>query len=117
MALLDSITNAPKPQKLIFGFMVLVIVGALGFFLVISPTRLERDDLFQKNEDARLRLTKAQADEARLRREGFLHPRPIVDKWRQHLSGALNWQYLLWDALMFQAWHEHHHGTPRPVSG
>jgi len=67
MALLDSITNAPKPQKLIFGFMVLVIVGAAGFFLVISPKRLERDNLFQRNEDARLKLTKAQADEARLR--------------------------------------------------
>ena len=67
MALLDSVTNATKPQKLIFGFMLLVIVGALGFFLVISPKRTEYDDLAQKSEDVKAKLTKAQADEARLR--------------------------------------------------
>ena len=43
-------------------------------------------------------------DEARLRREGFFHPAPIRQKWAEHLSGALNWQFHLWDVLMFQAW-------------
>ena len=43
-------------------------------------------------------------DEGRLRREGYFHPAPIREKWIQHLSGAANWQYHLWDVLMFQAW-------------
>ena len=40
----------------------------------------------------------------RLRREGLLRPEPIQAKWREHLTGRCNWQYLLWDVLMFQAW-------------
>jgi len=42
--------------------------------------------------------------EHRLRREGYLHPAPIREKWDEHLSGRRNWQYLLWNVLMFQAW-------------
>lgn len=45
-------------------------------------------------------------DEARLRREGFFHPAPIRKKWEEHLGGRRNWQYPLWDVLMFQAWLE-----------
>lgn len=45
-------------------------------------------------------------DEARLRREGFLDPAPIRQKWLEHLSGQHDWQYYLWDILMFQAWQE-----------
>ncbi len=26
--------------------------------------------------------------------------------WREHLSGRRNWQYLLWDVLMLEAWRE-----------
>jgi asparagine synthase (glutamine-hydrolysing) len=43
-------------------------------------------------------------DADRLRRQGFLQPEPVQEKWREHLSGRRNWQYLLWDVLMFQAW-------------
>jgi asparagine synthase (glutamine-hydrolysing) len=43
-------------------------------------------------------------DEGLLRRQGYLHPLPIREKWNEHLSGTRNWQYLLWDVLMFQAW-------------
>ena len=47
-------------------------------------------------------------DESRLRRECFFHPAPIREKWMEHLSGKRNWQYHLWDVLMFQAWLEEH---------
>jgi asparagine synthase (glutamine-hydrolysing) len=46
-------------------------------------------------------------DEKRLREEGFFHPEPIIEKWLEHISGKRNWQYYLWDILMFQAWLEH----------
>lgn len=42
--------------------------------------------------------------EDRLRREGFFNPAPIRQKWLEHLSGKRDWQYYLWDILMFQAW-------------
>jgi asparagine synthase (glutamine-hydrolysing) len=45
-------------------------------------------------------------DESRLRREGILNPIPIRKKWNEHVSGKANWQYLLWDVLMFQSWLE-----------
>ena len=44
--------------------------------------------------------------EARLKHEGFLNYVPIRKKWTEHLSGRRNWQYQLWDVLMFQAWLE-----------
>ena len=43
----------------------------------------------------------------RLESEGFLRAGPVVAKWREHLAGRANWQYLLWDVLMFQSWLEH----------
>ena len=43
--------------------------------------------------------------ERRLRQEGFFDSAPIRKKWEEHLSGARDWQYHLWDVLAFQAWH------------
>ena len=45
-------------------------------------------------------------DGSRLRKEGYLYPEPIRQKWTEHLSGKRNWQYHLWDVLMFQVWLE-----------
>jgi asparagine synthase (glutamine-hydrolysing) len=43
-------------------------------------------------------------DEGRLQREGYFNPAPIRQKWAEHLSGRRNWQYHLWDVLMFETW-------------
>jgi asparagine synthase (glutamine-hydrolysing) len=45
-------------------------------------------------------------DEGRLKREGFLNAQPIRQKWQEHLRGGHNWQYYIWDVLMFQGWLE-----------
>lgn len=44
--------------------------------------------------------------ESRLKQEGFFRPEPIRKRWQEHMSGKRNWQYELWDILMFQAWLE-----------
>lgn len=44
-------------------------------------------------------------NERHLREQGLFRPDLIRQRWQEHLSGASNWQYLLWDVLMFQAWH------------
>jgi asparagine synthase (glutamine-hydrolysing) len=44
--------------------------------------------------------------ERRLRNEGFFDAGPIRRIWEAHLSGHGNWQYHLWDVLMFQSWLE-----------
>jgi asparagine synthase (glutamine-hydrolysing) len=43
-------------------------------------------------------------DEARLKKEGFFHPEPIRQLWKEHLSGRFNRQHQLWVILMFQQW-------------
>lgn len=49
--------------------------------------------------------------ETRLRSEGFFHPQPVREAWEEHQSGTRNWQYPLWDILMFQAWFANEAGT------
>jgi asparagine synthase (glutamine-hydrolysing) len=39
-----------------------------------------------------------------LSRPGILNVQAVRTKWKEHISGARNWQYLLWDVLMFQDW-------------
>jgi asparagine synthase (glutamine-hydrolysing) len=45
-------------------------------------------------------------DPARLAADGLLRPEPIRKAWDEHLQGDRNWQYQLWDVLMFQAWRQ-----------
>ncbi len=45
-------------------------------------------------------------DKTRLKNECFLEPSLVEKKWREHLSGARNWQSELWNVLMFQSWLE-----------
>jgi asparagine synthase (glutamine-hydrolysing) len=42
--------------------------------------------------------------ERRLRREGYFRPEPIQKMWHEHITCRANWEYHLWDLLMFQAW-------------
>lgn len=44
--------------------------------------------------------------EERLCATEFLDHKLIRRYWSEHLSGKRNWQYLLWDVLMFEAWRE-----------
>ena len=44
--------------------------------------------------------------ENRLKGEGYFNHKEIKLKWDQHISKTHNWDYHLWDVLMFQAWLE-----------
>ena len=39
-----------------------------------------------------------------LRRHDLIDPEPVARHWVEHLEGSRNWQYMLWDILMLQAW-------------
>lgn len=56
-------------------------------------------------------------DQSRIRQEGYLDAEAIRKKWLEHQSGARNWQYPLWNVLMFQAWMENEKqgGNEHPV--
>ncbi|MDF0674654.1 MAG: asparagine synthase (glutamine-hydrolyzing) [Nitrospira sp.] len=51
-------------------------------------------------------------EESRLKREGYFDPGLIRTKWREHLSGRRNWQYWLWNVLVFQVWLSAHARSP-----
>ena len=44
-------------------------------------------------------------DRDRVTREGVLDPDIVRQAWEEHLAGTRNWQYPIWNVLMFQAWH------------
>jgi type IV pilus assembly protein PilO len=67
MAILDPITTAPRPQKIVAGAFGLVVIAALGYFLLISPMQTDQAALRQQNDGLRAEVFKARADEANLR--------------------------------------------------
>ncbi len=44
--------------------------------------------------------------EKRIIQSGYFQNSEIQKKWQEHLSGERNWQYYLWDILMFESWRE-----------
>jgi len=45
-------------------------------------------------------------DERHLKDDGYLNPALTRVRWQEHLAGRRNWQFHLWDVLMFQAWRQ-----------
>jgi asparagine synthase (glutamine-hydrolysing) len=45
-------------------------------------------------------------NETRLRHAGLLDAEVVRRFWQEHIEGNRNWQYLLWDVLMLEAWRE-----------
>lgn len=46
-------------------------------------------------------------NEQNLKADGIFAPRPIRERWDQHIQGGADWHYPLWTILMFQAWRRH----------
>ena len=43
---------------------------------------------------------------SKLDAEGFFDQGIVRQHWDEHISGKRNWQYKIWNILMFQAWLE-----------
>ena len=43
-------------------------------------------------------------NDSKLKNEGYFNHKEIKLKWDQHISKTHNWDYHLWDVLMFQSW-------------
>jgi Tfp pilus assembly protein PilO len=67
MAFLDPIRNAPRSQKVVVGILVLCVVGALGYFTLVAPKRLEHTVSRTLHESTEREVMKARAEEASLR--------------------------------------------------
>ena len=71
-AFLAPIANAPRPQKIIFGVVGLVIIGAASWFLLLSPLSTRVEGLRTQHAAVEKDLIQARviaADVARFRRD------------------------------------------------
>lgn len=55
----------------------------------------------------------AHLSESRLRREGYLDPGPIREKWDAHVDARTDAMFHLWNVLMFESWLEEWQRPPR----
>jgi asparagine synthase (glutamine-hydrolysing) len=46
-------------------------------------------------------------DPAGLAADGLIDPRPVRERWIEHLAGHRNWRHELWSVLSFAAWRRH----------
>ncbi len=117
--LVEFAWSLPLPLKVDRGEGKRVLRRLLARYL--SPEVFERPKMgFGIPLDSWLRgplrdWAEALLDERRLRREGFFDPRPIREKWEEHLAGR-HWEFHLWDILIFQAWLEATGKTAAPES-
>jgi type IV pilus assembly protein PilO len=71
-AFLAPIANAPRPQKIIFGVIGLVVIGAASWFLLLSPLMTRLESLRNEHATVERDLIQARAiaaDVARFRRD------------------------------------------------
>jgi asparagine synthase (glutamine-hydrolysing) len=45
-------------------------------------------------------------EHGKIRSQAYLDAELIRQKWDEHQAGRRNWQYQLWNVIMFQAWHD-----------
>jgi asparagine synthase (glutamine-hydrolysing) len=58
--------------------------------------------------------SEALLDPIRLKQEGYLDVALVSKTWSEHLSRKRNWQYHLWDVLMFESWLAHDGSSEKP---
>ena len=64
----ETITQAPRPQKIIFGVILLVVLVAGGYFLLLSPKMVEVDGLRQQRAAKETEMLQSRALAASLAR-------------------------------------------------
>jgi type IV pilus assembly protein PilO len=64
----EVLTQAPRPQKIAFGVILLVIIVAGGYFLLLSPKMVEVNGLRQRRAAKETELNQARAMAASLAR-------------------------------------------------
>ncbi|HXJ84239.1 MAG TPA: type 4a pilus biogenesis protein PilO [Candidatus Methylomirabilis sp.] len=63
----DAIANVTRPQRILAGTLGVVVLAAVGYFLLISPKVSERSLLRADSEKLQEEVRRARADEANLR--------------------------------------------------
>jgi type IV pilus assembly protein PilO len=68
MPVVDFLAHLPRMQQLLLGLLAVAALGAIGYFLVISPNLAELDSLQQRQDALTAEVAKARREEAGLRR-------------------------------------------------